>query len=73
MRLRQTNASRALRNRSLYAIYTQKVQNEKDNKDKLALMEQQTWDVRKHIAFKRKKNYVVITDETKVSVNASLC
>ena len=27
------------------------------------------WDVRKHIAFKRKKNYTVISDQTKAILN----
>ena len=67
LRQRQTYASRAQRNRSLFAIYQKKIEDEEKKKNNDKSRHYDLWDTRKHVAFKRKKNYTVISDETKVS------
>ena len=69
LKQRQTYASRAQRNRSLYAIYQKKVELEERKAHELDLKIYDLWDVRKHIAFKRKKMYTVLSDDTKAILN----
>ena len=72
MRQRLTNAARAQRNRSLYAIYQKKVNTKQRRDREIALKEYELWDERKQIVFKRRKTLTELSDETKVSYMSSL-